>query len=654
MYMPLRPVRRMEDVHRDVEKLRSSSAASSTSSVTEYVNEVFTASELELSKGVIVQVAANTQWVENPLSDEESGMKKRKNSMYLAALIVLTFAINMGITATYSATATVDMQKNKASIDPTDDEVTWIGSLMAIGALVGGTAGGYFTNVLGRKGALILDTVPFVLGWMSVAYANSTGLIYLGRVLTGFCCGIVSVATPMYLVEISTPDVRGLLGASFQLFVVVGVLLISFLGSQLTWRYSAVSGGVMSLLAAALMIPMPESPKWLMAQKRRGEAKNAIVFLQGISYDAEDECLKMEEEIQAQPKGSVTFSELKAPTVLKPFMLSILLMFFQQFSGVNAVLFYTANIFESAHSSLDSITATIYVNIVQVIATLISSLLMDRAGRKALLIFSGSCMALSLIVFGGFDLALSKDASITDKYGWLPMVCLMSYIAAFSLGFGPTPWLMVAEMTPVRFRGIVSGIATALNWTFVFIVTKSFKMEQDTMHGYGVYWMYASLCVSNGRHPLIRSSHSELVAGSAVEDYYANDTSHVKSVLGGIIQWQHFFTHHTKRKPLCVQPKSSENSPFGLVSVWHVLGGFNSRFSRDARFSSDAGVPAKKRRRHARARLARKRAHVRRFEPPGFLGVRGKKSSKSKDPVPGFLGVRGKKCRTIRSMSNLL
>ncbi|GIY14318.1 facilitated trehalose transporter Tret1 [Caerostris darwini] len=516
----------MEDVHRDVEKLRSSSAASSTSSVTEYVNEVFTASELELSKGVIVQVAANTQWVENPLSDvpyEESEMKKKKlgnvvdfstddeefdvgeksfltgvkniRKMYLAALIVLTFAINMGITATYSATATVDMQKNKASIDPTDDEVTWIGSLMAIGALVGGTAGGYFTNVLGRKGALILDTVPFVLGWMSVAYANSTGLIYLGRVLTGFCCGIVSVATPMYLVEISTPDVRGLLGASFQLFVVVGVLLISFLGSQLTWRYSAVSGGVMSLLAAALMIPMPESPKWLMAQKRRGEAKNAIIFLQGISYDAEDECLKMEEEIQAQPKGSVTFSELKAPTVLKPFMLSILLMFFQQFSGVNAVLFYTANIFESAHSSLDSITATIYVNIVQVIATLISSLLMDRAGRKALLIFSGSCMALSLIVFGGFDLALSKDASITDKYGWLPMVCLMSYIAAFSLGFGPTPWLMVAEMTPVRFRGIVSGIATALNWTFVFIVTKSFKMEQDTMHGYGVYWMYASLCV---------------------------------------------------------------------------------------------------------------------------------------------------------------
>lgn len=356
---------------------------------------------------------------------------------------------------------------------------------------------GYFTNSLGRKGTLIFNTIPFIIGWIFIIYADSVGLIFAGRIITGFCCGIVSVATPMYLVEISTPEVRGLLGASFQLFVVIGILIVSVLGSKLTWRYSAVSGAIFSLIAAFVMVLMPESPRWLMTQKRRGEAKNAILFLQGRHHDAEADCRQMEAEIQAQPKGNINLREFGAPTVYKPFILSILLMLFQQFSGVNAVLFYTVQIFESAKSSLDSVLATILVSIVQVIATLASSLLMDRAGRKPLLMVSGGCMAVSLFVFGGFDFARSRDESVVESYGWLPLVCLMSFIAAFSIGFGPTPWLMVAEMTPARFRSIVSGIATALNWTFAFIVTKTFKAEEESMHSYGVYWMYGSVCFAS-------------------------------------------------------------------------------------------------------------------------------------------------------------
>ncbi|GBM51379.1 Facilitated trehalose transporter Tret1 [Araneus ventricosus] len=516
----------MEDLHRDIKKLRSSSATSSTSSVTEYVNEVFTESELELSKGVSIEVTGDTQWIKNPLSDVRNDHREKKSmdnvvgfshdseesddgdrsfltsvknirKMFLAAFIVLLFAINMGITATYSATATIDMEKPTSSIHPNEDQETWIGSLMAIGALIGGTAGGYFTNSLGRKGTLVLNTALFVIGWLCVAYASTLGMIYAGRLITGFCSGIVSVATPMYLVEISTPEVRGLLGASFQLFVVIGVLIVSILGSQQTWKHLAVSGAVASLVSAFLMVPMPESPKWLMAQKRRGEAKNAIIFLQGKSYDAEDECVKMEDDIQSQPKGNVQLKEFKSPILYKPFILSIALMFFQQFSGVNAVLFYTAKIFKSAGSSVNPIEATIYVNIIQVIATAISSVLMDKAGRKALLLFSGICMAVSFIILGGFDLARTNNPAVVDKYGWLPLVCLMAFIAAFSLGFGPTPWLMVAEMTPIRFRSIVSGIATALNWTFAFIVTKTFKTEESAMHAYGVYWMYASIQIAS-------------------------------------------------------------------------------------------------------------------------------------------------------------
>ncbi|XP_035221351.1 facilitated trehalose transporter Tret1-2 homolog isoform X1 [Stegodyphus dumicola] len=515
----------MEGIEEVSWKRRATSATSSNSSVIEYVNEVFTESELEMSKSVNVEVTENTISVENPLTGVQVDKKdivvdkkadfsdnvlqdfpvrsgsfqevieKGFRNMYLSALVVLLFAICMGVTATYTATATEDMKKKHSSIHPSSDDVTWIGSLMAVGALIGGSAGGYFTNTLGRKGTLMFNTAPFVAGWLFIIYAPSTGWIFIGRILSGFCVGIVSVATPMYLIEISTPEVRGLLGASFQLFVVIGILIVASLGSFLTWRNLAVSGAIICLTAAFLMLPMPESPRWLMAQKRREEAKRAFRFLQGKSFNSEAECKKIEEEIKNQPIGRVQMKEFLVPIIYKPFILSILLMFFQQFSGVNAILFYTVDIFKSAGSSLDPIRATIYVSVVQVIATAVGSILMDRAGRKPLLMISGICMAMSLIVFGGFDLAKRSDASVSLKFGWLPLVCLMAFISAFSIGYGPTPWLMVAEMIPVRYRGFISAVATGLNWTFVFIVTKSFKATEEILHSYGVYWLYSTFCI---------------------------------------------------------------------------------------------------------------------------------------------------------------
>lgn len=356
---------------------------------------------------------------------------------------------------------------------------------------------GVFTNLLGRKTTLLFNSLPFVGGWLLVAYAKNIPMIYFGRLITGFCSGIVSVATPMYLVEIATLEVRGLFGASFQLFVVIGVFLISILGAKLDWRWLAISGAMLCLLSFLLMLPMPESPRWLIAKKRREEAKKAITFLQGTFFDADAELEVLEREANNQPKGGVNLKEFIKPWIYKPFILSILLMFFQQFSGVNAVLFYTVDIFEAAKVQLNAFTCTIIVASVQVLATFLGSILMDRAGRKILLLISAVCMAISLFLFGGYDFIKIKDPEAAAKIGWLPVICLTFFIAAFSIGFGPTPWLMVAEMTPMHVLSVVSGIATALNWTFAFIITYTFQKLVDGIHAYGVYWLYAVFCSSS-------------------------------------------------------------------------------------------------------------------------------------------------------------
>lgn len=170
------------------------------------------------------------------------------------------------------------------------------------------------------------------------------------------------------------------------------------------------------------------------------------------------------------------------------------LMFFQQFSGINAVIFYTNNIFQSAGSNIPPAIATIIVGVVQTIATYISSLLVEKAGRRLLLLQSCIIMGLCLIILGTYFKLQASGASVAS-FGWLPLVCLVLFIISFSLGFGPIPWMMMAELFSVEFRGSASGITVVANWCLVFIVTLCFPLMKDAIGIYSCFWFFAAFMV---------------------------------------------------------------------------------------------------------------------------------------------------------------
>lgn len=173
---------------------------------------------------------------------------------------------------------------------------------------------------------------------------------------------------------------------------------------------------------------------------------------------------------------------------------SLGLMLFQQFSGINAVIFYTNNIFRSAGSDIDPVIATIIVGVVQTVATVISSMLLDKAGRRILLIQSCIIMGICLIVLGIY-FKLKDDGVDVASLGWLPLLCLVLFIISFSLGFGPIPWMMMAELFPVEFRGAASGIAVVFNWCLVFIVTMCFPLMKDAIGIYSCFWFFAGFMI---------------------------------------------------------------------------------------------------------------------------------------------------------------
>ncbi|GIY14315.1 facilitated trehalose transporter Tret1 [Caerostris darwini] len=414
--------------------------------------------------------------------------------MYLAAVAALSFAVAAGMVCGYSASATADMKRKSSPVRPDPEEIAWIGSIMALGAVLGGIVAGFLCNKLGRKGTLMISSIPFLAGWLFIAYADKVAYIYIGRFITGSCVGIACVTAPPYLIEISTPDVRGLLGASFQLFIVLGVLIVNGLGATLSWEWLAIPSAGLAIFAICCMIFVPESPRWLIGKGGYQEAIAAVKFLQGDRIDASAECVAIDEDLRNQPKGSISLQELMKPDAIIPALLSFGLVFFQQFTGSNAILFYTVEIF-SAAGSHNANASTIIIDAVLVLATCVSSGLMDKAGRKVLLVISGVGMAVSLFALGTYDYISESNAQFKSDYGWIPLVSLIIYIATFSLGFGPIPWLMMAEMTSIRTRSLICGAATALCWTCVFIVTKTFQTMEVSIHDYGAYFFYAGFSV---------------------------------------------------------------------------------------------------------------------------------------------------------------
>lgn len=331
-----------------------------------------------------------------------------------------------------------------------------------------------------------------------MAYAPSFAYLLVGRAITGLCCGILSLAAPVYIAETATPATRGFLGSGFQLSVTIGVLITYIAGKYQSWSWLAIHLAIYPFILLVLMCLMPESPSWLISQGRISEATDALVFLYGndpnnlASVQSEQTQVTFDESIEASRS---TLSELSQPHNWKPAVIILCIMFFQQFSGVNAVIFYMVDIFKSTGSHLDPHDACIIVGTVQVVATFAACLLSDRAGRKILLIISGAVMCLSLTLMSTYYFFRDQHGSwFIHHFGWLPLVALIADIVAFSIGYGPIAWLLFGEMIPNSVKGLVSSMATSVNWISCFIVTKEFNDLTTELGFDGAYLVFAIIC----------------------------------------------------------------------------------------------------------------------------------------------------------------
>ena len=415
-----------------------------------------------------------------------------KNTIiYFIAAVAATGGLLFGFD---TGVINVALPSLREQLQLTPSQESMVVGAVLFGAMFGPFISGFLTDKLGRKKINIIASLVFVVGSILAAIAPDTNSLIAGRLLLGLAIGIVAATVPLYLAELSPKDKRGRMVTFFQLAITLGILLSYVVGyifgdAENAWRLMFWAGFVPAIILLVGMLLVPESPRWLLTKGRNEEALKVLNQLR-TSHEAVAEYNETLKLLEEEKLNKSSWMELFMPKLRIPLFIGIGIFAIQQFSGINAIIYYSTDIFKSLFSDSQATLATVGVGIVNSLATILGMQFLDKWGRKPLL-YTG--LIGTAVCLGTVGLAFLFESSLPAGLRQMMLVGgIYTYIIFFAISLGPLGWLLISEVYPLKIRGFASSMGSFNHWFFDLMVAISFPLMRATSLGKngGIFFIY--------------------------------------------------------------------------------------------------------------------------------------------------------------------
>lgn len=400
----------------------------------------------------------------------------------------LLFGLNMA-----GISGAVDMIKGQFSL--TDSGLGTVAALLTVGCLIGALFTGSFTEKFGRKKVMIVTAVLYIISALGCALAESSAILIIFRVLSGLAVGATSVVAPMYISEIAPAKNRGRLVSFNQFAITIGIvlayifdyLMIGF--GEDAWRYMLAIPGLFGVLYLIfLIVKFPESPRWLLAHGKKDEAIKVLNNIGGSTLVSE-ELPEMERILLSeQKKEKMSVTELFRGKTGKLVLIGTIIAALQQITGINAVIMFSPEIFHAAGSAKgDSMMQAMIVGLVNFLMTIVALWLVDKKGRKTLLLWGAVGMIISLAY-------LTWEFAKPVQNGAGVLIALLVYISFFAASFAPVMWVIISEIYPNRIKGMAMSFSTAVSWLCTFLTVYFAPVIQGSLglsYLFGIFGVFS-------------------------------------------------------------------------------------------------------------------------------------------------------------------
>ncbi|KAG8036519.1 hypothetical protein G9C98_003841 [Cotesia typhae] len=380
----------------------------------------------------------------------------------------------------------------------TKSQGSWVVILYTVGAIIGSLISPVSIDRIGRKYSLLLLAFPQLVGWCLIIFASNVKMLYAARLIAGIGHGGIYNVTVIYLAEIADKNIRGALGTFLKMSTNVGTLFVTAIGAYLPyWQLNLISLSI-PLLFIMVFVFMPETPYFYLIKNRVADAEESLMVLRRLknreSVREDIEVMRSAVEEGKRSKKNLFMELVRIRGNRRALLILLGLKATQQFSGHIVVVAYTQEIFAQSGSALPAAQAVVILGVFQLVAGILAAALVDRLGRRILMLTSGLSSSLALIAVGVFFFLKYKLQMDVSSITWLPIVALIAYDVMEVFGIGTLPYVLLGELFPTNVKGTAVGSGILVGAAFATLVGLSFQTMNSAFGIHWTFWIFAICC----------------------------------------------------------------------------------------------------------------------------------------------------------------